>query len=195
MAIGPLPLDEPIPYVLVEQPKPPEPEPPKRVYKKSKSRTFSEPRSKKGQGMMLSERRHLPVTYDACQREIGDSQCPYVSCSHHLYADATLNGVKFHFWEDQKSGAIFGDPGAPETCSLRLANGRHEMTLSEIGAALGGVTDERVRQILKGALEKMAGKISRGALDFMRGAIAKDAPELEPPIEPEPVEETEGDDP
>jgi hypothetical protein len=48
---------------------------------------------------------------------------------------------------------------------------------------------------LKGALEKMAGKISRGALDFMRGAIAKDAPELEPPIEPEPVEETEGDDP
>lgn len=189
MAVGPLPLDEPIPYVLVEQPKPPQPEPPKRVYKKSKSRTFSEPRSKKGQGVMLSEPRHLPVTYDACQNEVGDGQCPYISCSHHLYVDATLNGAKFHFWEDQKSGVIFGDPDAPETCSLRLASdGRREMTLGEIGVALGGVTDERVRQILNSALEKMGGKISRGALDFMRGAVAKDTPELELPPEPELVE-------
>lgn len=165
MAVGPLPLDEPIPYVLVS----PEPKPLKRVYKKSKSRTFSEPRSKKEQRELTKrEPRHLPVTYGDCQRELGSGPCPYVSCRHHLYTEEMGNGVKVHRFEELISGEIFDDPAAPETCSLRLAE-RGPFELRQVGAAMGDITDERIRHVEEIAKRKLGRAVSRGGIDFLRG--------------------------
>lgn len=163
MAIGPLPLDEPIPYVLTA----PEPKAKKRVYKKSKSRTFSEPRTQKEQRELTKrEPRHLPITYAACQRELGSGPCPYVSCRHHLLSEQMGNGVKLHHLV--LTGDLFDMENPPETCSLRQAE-RGPLELKDIGKALGDITDERVRNIEETAYRKLGLSISRGGIDFLRG--------------------------
>jgi hypothetical protein len=170
MAIGPLPLDEPIPYVLTApEPKPVKRETPppktKRVYKKSKSRTISEPRSKH-QRPILVEPRHLPLTYEVCQRELGSGPCPYISCRHHLLSEEMGNGVKLHHLV--LSGELFDMENPPETCSLRQAE-RGPLELKDIGRAMGEITDERVRNIEETAYRKLGLNISRGGIDFLRG--------------------------
>jgi hypothetical protein len=149
----------------------PEPKPVKRTNKKSKSRTFSEPRSKKEQRELTKrEPRHLPLTFEACQRELGSGPCPYVSCRHHLWSEQMGNGIKIHRFAELMSGEIFDDPDAPESCSLRLA-ARGALDSKDVGKALGDVTDERIRNVEEIAQRKLARKISAGQIDFMRGQV------------------------
>jgi hypothetical protein len=74
--------------------------------------------------------------------------CPYVSCSHHLYLDVSLDtgSVKFNFPD------IEVDEMA-ESCALDVAD-ESGATLERVGEVLN-VTRERVRQVEVIALAKM----------------------------------------
>ncbi len=88
-----------------------------------------------------------PRTRGACID--GPRPCPWVGCRHHLFLEVSDAGTI--------RPNIPGEPGdmAPEhSCSLDAAD-RGDLTLSEIGDPLRGVTRERIRQIGVVALRKV----------------------------------------
>lgn len=99
----------------------------------------------------------LPVNYPAdAQRPRtrgecadGPRPCPWVSCRHHLYLEVKKNGNLVLPFPDKEPDEI------GETCSLDVAD-RGEHSLDEVGALVGGVTRERVRQIEAEALAEIA---------------------------------------
>lgn len=86
--------------------------------------------------------------------------CPYVSCRHHLYLDATqAGGITLNF-PDLEPGDL------AESCSLDIADlGEHR--LEDVGAAMN-ITRERVRQLQQKAEDRLA---KRGKLTEWKGHV------------------------
>ncbi|MEA2746928.1 MAG: hypothetical protein QOI41_1071 [Myxococcales bacterium] len=87
-----------------------------------------------------------PTTREDCAQ--GQRPCPFVSCKHHLYLDASARtgAIKLNFpdlevWE------------MTESCALDVAD-RAGTTLEEVGAIMN-VTRERVRQVEVQGLAKL----------------------------------------
>lgn len=93
-----------------------------------------------------------------------DQQCPWVSCRHHLAFDLKKKrhyGPNTHT-PQAPARLILSLPKHPadwpaeaQTCSLHVADdGAH--TLDEVGALMGDISRERVRQLQQSALAKLA---------------------------------------
>lgn len=86
-----------------------------------------------------------PATRAACAE--AERPCPFVSCEHHLYLEATKSGkIRFTFpdlepWE------------LTESCALDVAD--RDGTSAEVVADMLNLTRERVRQLEVGALAKL----------------------------------------
>ena len=87
-----------------------------------------------------------PTTREECAQ--GQRPCPFVSCKHHLYLDASgrTGAIKLNFpdlevWE------------MTESCALDVAD-RAGTTLEEVGAIMN-LTRERVRQVEVQGLAKL----------------------------------------
>ena len=73
--------------------------------------------------------------------------CPFVSCRHHLYLEASERSIKVAFPDLEPDELV-------ESCSLDVAD-RGEHTLEEVGE-LVNVTREHVRQICDQATPRLA---------------------------------------
>lgn len=104
----------------------------------------------------LTHDQQRPMTRSECVD--GPRPCPWLRCRHHLAIEIdSLNGtIKFAYPE-----AAEGDFEArTQSCSLDVAN-QGEHTLEEVGALIGDLTQERVRQIQERALQRLEKKMAR----------------------------------
>lgn len=112
-----------------------------------------------------------PRTRDECR--YGVRPCPFVSCEHHLYLDASAKSgaIKLNFpdlepWE------------LDESCALDVAE-RGGATLEDVGAIMN-LTRERIRQIEVKALAKCEAAIEmRGFRELGDGRPRRRLPVLE----------------
>lgn len=102
-----------------------------------------------------------PATRAACAS--AERPCPFVSCSHHLYLEATTSGkIRLRFpdlepWE------------LTESCALDVAD-RQGSSAEEVAGVLN-LTRERVRQLEVAALEKLRAQEN---VEEMRGGFEDD---------------------
>lgn len=102
-----------------------------------------------------------PATRAACAS--GQRPCPFVSCAHHLYLEATSTGqIRLRFpdlepWE------------LTESCALDVAD-RQGTSAEEVADVLN-LTRERVRQLEVAALEKLR---AREELEDLRDGFEED---------------------
>lgn len=109
------------------------------------------PMFRQGQADYPEPTEHLrPRTFGECKRTIR-TDCPFVSCRHHLGIEVLDNGSLFLTREDPTS--------TRRACSLDVANSGPK-TLDEVGEILG-VTRTRVQQIEQQALAKVRAHAKR----------------------------------
>lgn len=88
--------------------------------------------------------RQRPRTRAECPPVVdGRRICPWVGCRHHLGTDVTAHG---------KLRVICDPPWDAEPCCSLDVAGHGEHSLEEVGAFLGGISRERVRQIQTAAM-------------------------------------------
>ena len=78
----------------------------------------------------------------------GPRPCAFVSCRHHLALDVTPAGSIVEAFPGMDVSEM------PETCSLDVAD-RGGMILDQLGAIMGNLSRERIRQIETGATRKL----------------------------------------
>jgi len=126
--------------------------------------TMAVPRAQRHRDAALAELRRLPVvqhdrplTRGEC--EGGHRPCPFVSCRHHLFLDASSKGsIKLNF-PDLEVEAM------TESCSLDVAD-RGGATPERVGEVMN-LTRERVRQLTVKAAAAIAENLNamNGAKD------------------------------
>jgi len=84
---------------------------------------------------------HRPRTRGECVD--GPRPCPWVSCRHHLALE--VRGLR----------VVHRSATMGETCSLDIADRGEQLSLRTVGQLLGGLTRERARQLVVGALSSL----------------------------------------
>jgi len=90
--------------------------------------------------------------------------CPFVSCKHNMFLDATNKdrSIKLNFPDKQPCEM-------EESCVLDIADSTVELTYDDIARVMN-LTVERSRQIEKKAIKKLLTELSRCGVD-MRGFL------------------------
>lgn len=115
--------------------------------------------------------RHLPATINDCPGP--GNPCPYVSCRYHLFLDVAASGSIQYNYPNLESPLDLKRP-----CALDYAMSPKELTLEEVGEILGGVTRERIRQIVVDASTKVRKRMRGVEREFIDHDPAAEMPIL-----------------
>lgn len=96
--------------------------------------------------------------------------CPYVACRHNMYLDVIgpRGSIRFNYPDKQP-----WDIDENESCSLDIIESRLELSIREVGMALG-ITHEGARQIELKAKESLGLKLHGLSADLMIDSVSPD---------------------
>lgn len=113
----------------------------------------------------MATTRHLPLTRAECIG--GPRPCPFVSCRHHLYLDihdsgsTTAGKIVVRHPEGLRALMTGAVEGAPESCSLDVADSMAEHSLEEIAALVGLDSRQHANKIEAAALMKLKEELTK----------------------------------